>query len=127
MIKQALKDMRPIIPHGLMPIKVLELAKKWRPSVPEDYCDDLCPLLKRSTIEYVSHINKNNDTNESKVVEDKGETYSIGLQNESKETDLPQSKDHNQSESNVNEKTPVCELPTNHVAQQSGTQQLCGP
>lgn len=60
MMKLALERIRPMKPPGLRPIKILELAKKWRPLVPEEYRDDFCPIPDKNVIKSV------NDTNEKK-------------------------------------------------------------
>ena len=44
LLKEELVKMKPMKSPGLRPIKVLELAKKWRPLVPEEFQDDLCPI-----------------------------------------------------------------------------------
>ena len=81
-------------PPGLRPIKVLELAKKWRPLVPEEFCDDFCPLPTEGIEEFVRRERDRDRENESECVG--------GVSNE--ETDVP-TEDHNQTSANESELT----------------------
>ena len=42
LLKEVLTSLNPIKPPGVKAIKQLELWKKWRPLVPEEYQDDIC-------------------------------------------------------------------------------------
>lgn len=44
LIKNASRNLKQIRKPGIKPIKQIELATKWRPLVPIDFQDDVCPI-----------------------------------------------------------------------------------
>ena len=62
MIKEFLQEMEPMTPPGIRQIKKNELYTKWRPLIPEQYQDDLCPKPELSE-EQQTHV----QTNEAEV------------------------------------------------------------
>ena len=66
-LKEELQGMMPMHPPGLRPIKILELAKKWRPLVPEEFQDDLCPLPNAGVMRSVAEEVSNAGINEGEV------------------------------------------------------------
>ena len=60
-IKKRLAEMTPMTKPGIRQIKQLELALKWRPLVPKEYQDDICPLPSPEFIaDYREKINAKN-------------------------------------------------------------------
>ena len=51
MILQSLKEMNPMPKPGIKPIKQVELGSKWRPLVPEEFRDDVCPIPPKDLVE----------------------------------------------------------------------------
>ena len=47
----ALQTMQPMIKPGLKPIKQIELATKWRPLVPKEFHDDVCPIPPKALLD----------------------------------------------------------------------------
>ena len=50
-LKKALKEVAKITRPGIKPIKQIELATKWRPLVPKEYQDDVCPIPPAELVE----------------------------------------------------------------------------
>ena len=44
LLKEALENITQMKAPGIKPIKQVELAKKWRPLVLDEYQDDICPI-----------------------------------------------------------------------------------
>ena len=109
MMKLALERIRPMKPPGLRPIKILELAKKWRPLVPEEYRDDFCPIPDKNVIKSVNDTNEKNNTDEDEVTKNN----SNGPQNRLDVTDVPQG--HQSVSNNANALSSTSQLSTNYV------------
>ena len=68
---------QPKEPPELKPIKVLELEKKWRPLVPEEFRDDFCPVATEAVIGLARSVRSINTASQSERVrgESNQETY----------------------------------------------------
>ena len=47
-VEKGIKNIAPKTAPGIKPMKQVELATKWRPLVPVEYQDDICPILQET-------------------------------------------------------------------------------
>ena len=62
LLQNALSNLKKIIKPGVKPIKQIELATKWRPLVPEEYQDDVCPIPPPDVVAKYKNDKRHNTT-----------------------------------------------------------------
>ena len=70
--KQILEDLKNILPMkkpGIKPIKQIELGTKWRILVPEEFCDDVCPVPLLDIVETYKHDKKDKSQGTQRVAQ----------------------------------------------------------
>ena len=61
-VERGFKNITAMPAPGIKPIKQMELATKWRPLVPDEYQDDICPIPPREVTMKFKDSKKSNAT-----------------------------------------------------------------